>query len=170
MNFLIYSYISTIMILMLEKIRNMLMSSNRFWSLAFCGILTTFPHELAHYIVAFITGGKPEGISLLPKKEIENGNIYWRLGYVRAYIGKINGFWIGIAPIVWIIVGFLVAKYFFMYFEVNCMNTLLFYFIEYLCITNGIPSKQDLKVAFSSNLIVNLIIIIIGGLIWKKLI
>jgi len=157
------------MILILEKIKNEFMSHNNFWSLAFWGILTTFPHELSHYIIAFITGAKPQGISLLPKKEIENGKVYWRLGYVSAYIGKINGFWIGIAPIIWILVGFFVAKYFFIWFEVNFINTLYFYFIEYLCIVNGIPSKQDLKVAFSSNLIVNLVIILIGGLIWIKI-
>ena len=152
-----------------EYIRIRLLSKNSFWSLMFWGIFTTFPHELAHYLIALFTGARPKGLSLIPKKyQIEN-QTFWVLGQVEAYVNKINGVFIGLAPILWLFVGYFITKYFFYYFEFNLLNTIVFYIIIYLCIINGIPSIQDLRVVFDSHWW--LIIILIGGyFLWKNII
>jgi hypothetical protein len=166
MNFVIYSYIGVMVILVLEYIKNRFMSNNSFWSLTFWGILTTFPHEFAHFIVALLTGARPTGLTIIPKKQLVNGVEYWTMGSVQAYINKLNGVFIGLAPLLWLLAGYFISKYYFLYFEANLINTIIFYITIYLCITNGIPSGQDLKVVFNSHWW--LILIIIGGLLWQK--
>lgn len=117
----------------------------------------TFFHELSHYIAALITTlSFPKGLSLLPKSSIENGQKGITLGEVRIENRKItffNAFLIGLAPLSLLYLAYLVSLYFFSfygdYFEVGLLAHLLYLFLISTLIVNSIPSRADLKIAFS---------------------
>lgn len=109
--------------------------------------LTTSLHEIMHYLIALILGGRPTGFSLIPKKRKIGNLVYWEFGSVVAYTNRFNAFFIGIAPILNIVVAYFIWKYYFFYIKPNILSILFFYFVEWVLINNGIPSKQDLKVA-----------------------
>ena len=146
----ISTYLAIILIIFLINIKHKLLYSQNFFGIFIMGFLTTLPHEAAHYITAFILGAKPQGLSIVPKKVEYSGYVYWSFGNVRAYANKFTGFFVGIAPVIWLIVGFFIAKYYFYYFRTNTVSILGFFFIEWIMIENGIPSREDLKIAFRS--------------------
>jgi len=120
-------------------------NANNFWSIWFFYVIGTFWHELAHFIVAWITRGNPCWISIIPKKE-DDGS--WTLGYVAFS----NGTWynqtiIALAPLLLFPFAFFVEANFFRLFEVNYWTILLYYFTLINIITSAIPSYQDLRLA-----------------------
>ena len=64
-----------------------------YFLVAFPGI---FLHEFAHWLVAVVTNGKPDGIHLIPKKEA-NGD--WTLGYVMFEPSWWNAGFVALAPL-----------------------------------------------------------------------
>lgn len=52
----------------------------KYYTLFLVALPATLFHELAHYIISYITYGKPNKLSIIPKKE---GNS-WTLGYVTS--------------------------------------------------------------------------------------
>lgn len=114
------------------------------------GFLTTLPHEFSHYLIALILGGRPEGIYLIPRKVKAGEYIHWTFGSVNARINSFTGFFIGIAPVIYLVASYFLAKYYFLYFDWDFRNILIFFFIEWVLIENGIPSFDDLKIALSS--------------------
>lgn len=52
----------------------------KYYSLFLIALPATLFHELAHYVISYITYGKPNKLSIIPKKE-GNG---WTLGYVTS--------------------------------------------------------------------------------------
>lgn len=143
-------FIGIVLVVFLNNLKHKIISSKNFFLVFLMGFFTTLPHEIAHFIVALILGGKPHGIYLIPRKVEAGEYVYWTFGSIRAYTNKFTGFFIGIAPVIWLVVGFFLAKYYFYYFPANFWYIVLFFFIEWILIENGIPSREDLKIAFSS--------------------
>jgi hypothetical protein len=56
----------------------------------------TMAHELAHYLVAIVTGGRPEPISLWPRR---NGDGGWVMGSVVFRPNLFNGALVALAPL-----------------------------------------------------------------------
>jgi hypothetical protein len=56
----------------------------------------TIAHELAHYLVAILTGGRPEPISLWPKRSSDGG---WVMGSVAFHANQFNGTLVALAPL-----------------------------------------------------------------------
>jgi hypothetical protein len=64
-----------------------------FFLVAFPGIVL---HEMAHYVIAAALNGKPEPISLIPKKEPDGT---WVLGSVHFYPSWWNAGFVALAPL-----------------------------------------------------------------------
>ncbi len=157
-------FFSLLTIIFLEKIKDRILYSKNMFLVMLMGLFTTLPHELAHYIVALILGGRPEGIYLIPKKIEKGGVIYYTFGSVKSYINGLTAFFIGFAPLLWLLAGFFLAKN----WEIKSFIDLeTFFILEWIFITNAIPSKTDLKIAFSSGW-AYIILILIGVAIWLK--
>ena len=56
----------------------------------------TLAHELAHFLVALETLGRPQGLTLWPRK---TGPDCWTLGTVEFRAGWLNGGLVGLAPL-----------------------------------------------------------------------
>jgi hypothetical protein len=110
----------------------------------------TLLHEIAHYVVAFILGAKPNGFSLIPKKTTSGGKTYYQLGSVSVKnSNNFNRFPIAIAPLLLIGLLFYVNQHYYTYFEDNIYSLILYIVIVILLIDNSIPSVADIEIAFS---------------------
>ena len=158
-------FLGIVLVVFLNNIKHKLLQSKNYFLVFLMGFFTTLPHELAHYIVALILGGRPFGLYLFPKKVEAGGYIHWTFGSVNAYVNSFNGFFIGIAPIIWLVIGYFVAKYYFYYVDVSFFSVILFFLIEWILIENGLPSKTDLDIAFSSSVGVIIFFISVIGII-----
>ena len=65
------------------------------WLFALVSLPGTALHELSHYFVALVLGGKPGFPSLLPTLT-EKG---WRLGHVAFRAGHLRAMFVGLAPL-----------------------------------------------------------------------
>jgi hypothetical protein len=111
-------------------------------------ILGTFLHELTHFVFALMLNGKPDSFSLFPKRD---GN-YWTLGSVEIS----NATWynkmpIGLAPLsLFIFAYYLNHLYVYYVPSRDTFTDLGFIFMLVILVENAIPSRQDLRVAFSN--------------------
>jgi len=146
----IYLYIGILTIIFLNNLKHKIIYMQNLFIVFLMGFFTTFFHELAHYLIALILGGRPKELSIIPKKMEYEGYIYYTFGNVNAYANKFTGFFIGIAPVIWLIAGYFLAKWYFYFFEADFLHTELFFILEWILVENGLPSKSDLKIAFQS--------------------
>jgi len=158
-------FYSLLIVMFLEKLKERVLYSRNMFLVTLMGVFTTLPHELAHYLVALALGGKPEGIYLIPRKIEANGTVYYTFGSVKCHTNGFTVFFIGLAPLLWLVAAYYAARY----WEIeNLKDEVLFFLTEWIFITNAIPSKTDLKVAFSSVWGWIMAITAIGVLIWLK--
>jgi len=121
-------FLGILMTILLNNLKHKTTSHKDSFLVFLMGFFTTFLHELAHYLFALILGGKPQGLYLIPKKVEYNGVIYWTFGSVKAYTNKFTGFFIGIAPLMWLVAAFFLAKNV-GYFEGDFWHMMLFFFL-----------------------------------------
>jgi len=98
---------------------------------------TTFLHELSHFLIAFITGGKPFLPSLIPKRR--RGAVI--MGEVKFYATPLSAFPSALAPLLLIPLAF--------YFLSSSIPFPLKETLSYYALRGSLPSLQDIKVAFS---------------------
>jgi hypothetical protein len=133
------------MIIFLNNIRNNLVSSDKDILVFFAFFISVTLHELMHYIVSLLTFGKPIKFSILPKRDEEG----WVLGsVVSSNVNFINAPLISLAPLLLLVIAYIVFLNFFSFVEINFINIVVYYFLLYILISNSIPSFQDIKVAF----------------------
>lgn len=171
----IWHFAGIVLIVMLAQFKNSLLNRGGLWSVFFWGIMDTLLHEIAHWIIAALTGGKPHGFSIIPKKVPYvdvNGNhkILWEFGSVRAFVTFYNAAAIGMAPLILLGGAFLTYSYYFDFMPHEWWSILLFYWILYIFISNSIPSIQDFKVAVSQNSWLFYLVFISFGILAYKLI
>ena len=102
-------------------------------------LFSTFLHELSHFAVGFILGGKPTFPSLIPRRQ----GSAWILGTV--YLRNPHPVLLmpcGLAPLLLILSGYVLLQ------EVppSILRDVLIFFL----LKSGVPSPEDLKTAFSS--------------------
>jgi len=165
-NYLVITFISTLIILSIIKISTNFFKTN-FIAFFIFSLPGTLAHELAHFLLGLILFAKPVGFSLIPKRTSETGFTMGSVNFTN--INAINAIPIAIAPILLIPLGFIAS--------IDILNYLSNheFTIKYLLISIGlglsifsifsssIPSSQDFKVALSSKsgLILYTIIIVI---------
>lgn len=148
-----FHFIGIVMIVMMERFKHKMLTSGKDYLVMFAYFSSVFFHELAHYLVSLLMGGKPTRMTIIPiKNEIEeNGRVYhkWELGnVVSTDVNFFNALPIGIAPLFLLIGAYYIFKSYFYFFDAgNGQQILLFYFLLYLFISNSLPSKEDFKIA-----------------------
>lgn len=130
----------------------------------------TIAHELSHLVVAFVTGGRPSGFSIIPRVQQayrrEDGEMVklWTLGTVTvANAGVLSAFPTGLAPLLLNVVAWYIYRHWFEWFSQDLGHTLGLYLVVSVLCSSSLPSFQDLRVAFSSLLGVILYLGLIGG-------
>ena len=118
-----------------------------FWQIC-CALPGTILHELSHLIVAIVTGGRPVGFSIVPRRQSGDR---WLLGSVTiSNPGPISALPSAMAPLALNIVAYYLYRNWFSWFPFDLPHTLLMYAAIYTFCYSSIPSGQDLKVALSS--------------------
>ena len=138
----------------------------------------TFLHELAHLVVAFITGGKPVGFSIIPRRTVgvtADGSTrrVWVLGSVTITNPSVlAAFPSGFAPILLLPFAWFLYREWFVWFPSDLPHTLLMYVAVVVCCGSSLPSSQDVTVALSRPLGVVLYAALgVGGwLLWRSMI
>ncbi len=98
--------------------------------------LPTLFHELAHFLVAFLLGGKPSFPNLIPRRERDT----WILGSVKFYATPLNAFPSAMAPL--LLLPASVMAYTNLPFGIREV-------VAWIFLKGAVPSPQDFRVAFS---------------------
>jgi hypothetical protein len=117
-----------------------LSSSGSFFAILYC-LPFTFMHELAHFLVAFITGGRPSSFSIWPKRA--GGR--WVLGSVNAAPTILSAAPTAFAPLGWLVIAYYVMVLW--DFRPVWVPEYLIVVVLYACSAACTPSWQDIKVA-----------------------
>lgn len=108
----------------------------------------TLLHELSHLVVATVTGGRPVGFSIIPRRE---GEGRWVLGSVTiSNAGVISALPSALAPLLLNMVAYYLYLGWSTWFPADLQHTLLMYVSIYVFSYSSIPSGQDVKVALSN--------------------
>ena len=115
----------------------------------------TLLHELAHLVVGFITGGRPAGFTIIPRRTIGfitdgSERRAWVLGSVTiANPSVIAAFPSGFAPLLLLPSAWFLYRTWFVWFPPDLFHTLLMYVAVVICCGSSLPSAKDVTVAFS---------------------
>lgn len=114
---------------------------------AFLLVLSNLPvtimHELAHFVIALLLGGRPSGFSLWPRREAGG----WRLGSVTARATLLSAAPTALAPLLWLLIGGILLAFRSELAGESLARLCGVYLVVYLCVAASIPSWQDLHVA-----------------------
>ena len=146
----LYHFAGILLVICLAVMQGRVGRSGAFWQIAWA-LPGTILHELSHLLVAAVTGGRPTGFSIVPRRDRTPGR--WILGSVTiSRPGPVSALPSGLAPLSLN----LVACYLYLgwrhWFPADLPHTLLEYGAIYLFAYSSIPSGEDLRVAFSSPL------------------
>ena len=115
----------------------------------------TLLHEVAHLLVAFLTGGKPAGFTVSPHRTVgvtAGGSLrqVWVLGSVTiTNPSPLAAFPSGCAPLLLLPLAWFLYSNWFSWFPPDLLHTLLMYVAVVICCGGSLPSSRDLNVAFS---------------------
>lgn len=114
----------------------------------------TLLHELSHLLVAAVTGARPVGFSIVPRRQGEGGSKgSWVLGSVTiSRPGLFSALPSAMAPLALNAVAYYLYLGWATWFPRDLPHTLLMYAAVYLFCYSSIPSGQDIRVALSSPL------------------
>ena len=123
-------------------IHRRLSSSGSVLAIFYC-LPFTIMHELAHFVVAFLTGGRPSSLSVWPRKS-GNG---WILGSVTSVPTLLSAAPTALAPLGWLVIGY----YSMVLWDMRpvWMPEYLLMVLLYACAAACTPSWQDIKVALT---------------------
>lgn len=128
----------------------------------------TVLHELSHLLVAAVTGGKPAGFSIFPRRDPEEG---WVLGSVTiTNPGPISALPSALAPLWLNVVAYFLFVEWGLWFPQDLPHTLLRYLTVYLFAYSSVPSGRDILVAISSPVGVALygtLFLLLGVYLWS---
>lgn len=131
----------------------------------------TFLHESAHFVVALLTGGRPAGFTIIPRRAADGAaRQVWVLGSVTVTNPSVlAAFPSGLAPLLLLPAAWLLYRSWFLWFPPDLPHTLLLYIAVVVCCGSSLPSGRDLAVAFSRPLGVALYAGLGTGawLVWK---
>lgn len=136
-----------LLVISLTLLQRKLGRAGAFWQICWA-LPGTVLHELSHLVVAGITGGKPTGFSIIPRRA---GSRRWVLGSVTiSRPGPISALPSGLAPLLLNVAAYFIYRQWRNWFPADLSHTLLMYATLYLFCYASIPSRQDLNVAVSS--------------------
>jgi hypothetical protein len=135
----------------------------------------TFLHELSHFIVALVTGGRPTGFSIIPHPQpcyMSDGTIRqrWTLGSVTlTNAGLLSAFPTAMAPLALNLVAWQLYRHWFDRFPADPPHILALYGAVYLLVSGSVPSGQDLRIACSrpAGIVLYGALVVGGGAWWN---
>lgn len=111
----------------------------------------TVVHELTHLVTALLLNGRPEGFSIIPQRSARG----YTLGSVAcANIRWYNGLFIGLSPIILLIVAAIVVGWRTHYYRSFSISETLWVYVCACMVYAAIPSWQDIKIALVSTWLV----------------
>lgn len=118
-----------------------------FWQICWA-LPGTLLHELSHLVVAAVTGGRPVGFTIIPRRD---GPGRWVLGSVTiSRPGLVSALPSALAPLLLNLGAYYLYLRWSVWFAADLAHTLLMYVAIYVFSYSSIPSGQDVKVALSS--------------------
>ena len=116
---------------------------------ALVNICGTSLHEIAHFVTGLVLNAQPTNLTLWPRK-IDGRYVLGQCDFrnIRFY----NAFPAALAPLMLLVLGYMLNKWFFANIKVGYLNYIGYIFLQTVLIENALPSRQDIKVAFSNPL------------------
>ncbi len=148
-------FIGVLLIIFLAATQGRTGRAGSFWLICYA-LPGTILHELTHFLVALVTGGRPCGFSIIPRQRegvLSDGSTrrVWVLGSVSlGNAGIFSAVPTAIAPLGLIVIAWFLYRHWFSWFPADTSHTIFLYLVIYLFCYSAIPSRQDLKIAFSS--------------------
>ena len=143
-----HHFAGLLLVILLAVLQGRVGRIGTFWQIGWA-LPGTILHELAHLIVAAVTGGRPVGFSIIPHRDRARGG--WQLGSVTiSRPGPISALPSALAPLALNAVAYYLYRGWGNWFPPDLPHTLLMYAAVYLFCYSSIPSGQDVKVALSS--------------------
>lgn len=161
-----HHFAGILLVILLAVLQGRVGRVGTFWQICWA-LPGTLLHELSHLIVAAVTGGRPVGFSIIPRREASRGSgERWLLGSVTvSNPGPVSALPSGLAPLLLNVVAYYLYLQWGSWFPADLPHTLLMYLAIYLFCYSSIPSGQDVKVALSSP--VGLLLYgAVGGGVW----
>lgn len=100
-------------------------------------------HELSHFVVAFITGGRPSSFSVRPRRD----GTGWVLGSVSSVPTILSAVPTALAPLGWLVIGYYVLILWDS--RPESVPEYLLAAVLYACAAACTPSWQDVKIALT---------------------
>jgi len=142
-----HHFAGVLLVILLAVLQARVGRAGAFWMICWA-LPGTVLHELAHLIVAVVTGGRPVGFSIVPHRESAG---VWRLGSVTiSRPGPISALPSALAPLALNLVAYYLFRNWSRWYPLDLPHTLMMYAAIYLFSYSSIPSGQDVKVALSS--------------------
>jgi hypothetical protein len=130
-----------------------------------CRLPGTALHELAHYLVGFVTGGRPAGFTIIPRKS-GSGNT-WILGSVTLRNpSMLSSLPSGLAPLLLLPLAWMLFRNWYRWFPRDPVHTLSLYAAVSYCCCSSLPSSHDVRAAFSSLSGIALYAALAAGVFW----
>lgn len=165
-----HHFAGLLLVILLAVLQGRVGRIGAFWQICWA-LPGTLLHELSHLVVAAVTGGRPVGFSIVPRREPGRGaGERWLLGSVTiSRPGPVSALPSGLAPLALNAVAYYLYRGWGGWFPADLQHTLLMYAAVYLFCYSSIPSGQDLKVALSSPVGLMLYAGLCGGawLLWR---
>lgn len=143
-------FIGLVTVVVLATIQGRIGRAGSVWMILFA-LPSTFLHELAHYLVALVTGGRPSRFSVFPRSTIyqhPDGRTQkiWVLGSVQSQMGLFSAFPTAVAPLVYIPAAFFLFQNWYDWYPSTLGSVMALYGISYLFLTSSIPSSADWRI------------------------
>jgi hypothetical protein len=146
-----HHFAGVLLVIVLAVLQGRVGRIGAFWQICWA-LPGTLLHELSHLLVAAVTGGRPVGFSIVPRRDAGRGaGGRWVLGSVTiSRPGPVSALPSGLAPLGLNAVAYYLYRGWGGWFPQDLLHTLLMYAAIYLFCYSSIPSGQDVKVALSS--------------------
>ncbi len=142
-----HHFAGVLLVIALAVLQGRVGRSGAFWQICWA-LPGTLLHELSHLLVAAVTGGRPVGFTIIPRRD---GPRRWVLGSVTiSNPGPVSALPSALAPLLLNVVAYYLYLGWSTWFPTDLPHTLLMYVAIYVFSYSSIPSGQDLKVAVSS--------------------
>lgn len=141
-----HHFAGVLLVILLAVLQGRVGRAGAFWQICWA-LPGTLLHELSHLIVAAVSGGRPVGFSIFPRRE---GRERWVLGSVTiSRPGPVSALPSALAPLLLNLVAYYLYLQWERWFPSDLAHTLLMYVVIYVFCYSSVPSGQDFKVAFS---------------------
>ena len=156
-------FISVMLVVLFGRLKHLHCRS--LWSAALVNFVGVVLHELAHYGVALLLGGRPTRFSVWPKRTAD-GYLFGQV--VCSRVNGFNALPIGLAPLILLPLAWMIDRQFFLHFPVTPWNYLVYLFVLVIVIENALPSSADWRLVRHYPMALVLWGCVLAFLVWQR--